>query len=94
MRTLMSVRDGFISELRTEDDKTVAVSTQNIDRTLAYVNHLSEQPVGKNFRHVAEIPQVIWEKAVQEGWHHDQEEWRKWLNKPENKVFRTWKGKL
>ena len=42
----MSVRDGFISELRTEDDKTVAVFTQNIDRTLVYVNHLSEQLCG------------------------------------------------
>ena len=38
----MSVRDGFISELRTEDDKTVAVSTQNIDRHF-YVNHPREQ---------------------------------------------------
>ena len=62
----MSVRDGFISELRTEDDKTDCCITQNIDRTLVYVNHLSEQPRGKNFRHVVEIPQVIWEKAVQE----------------------------
>ena len=94
MRTLLSVRDGFVSQLITENDKTVAVSTQNIDNTLKYVNHLRDMPVGKDMRHVAEVPQVIWEKAVQEGWSKDQQAWKKWLNKPENKVFRTWQGKL
>ena len=90
----MSVRDGFVSQLITEDDKTVALSTQNIDKTLKYVDHLRDMPVGKNMRHVAEIPLVIWEKAVQEGWSKDQNAWKKWLNDPDNKVFRTWQGKL
>ncbi|MAL86562.1 MAG: hypothetical protein CMI23_09450 [Opitutae bacterium] len=90
----MSVRDGFVSQLITEDDKTVALSTQNIDKTLKYVDHLKDMPVGKNMRHVAEVPLVIWEKAVQEGWSKDQNAWKKWLNDPDNKVFRTWQGKL
>lgn len=90
----MSVRDGFVSQLITEDDKTVALSTQNIDKTLKYVDHLRDMPVGKNMRHVAEVPLVIWEKAVQEGWSKDQNAWKKWLNDPDNKVFRTWQGKL
>ena len=94
MRTLLSVKSGFVSELITEDDKTVAKSTQNIDDTLAYVRHLAEQPVGKDMRHVAEVPQVIWEKAVQEGWSKDKDAWKKWLNDPDNKVFRTWQGKI
>ncbi len=90
----MSVRDGFVSQLITEDDKTVSLSTQNIDKTLKYVDHLKDMPVGKNMRHVAEVPLVIWEKAVQEGWSKDQNAWKKWLNDPDNKVFRTWQGKL
>ena len=45
-------------------------------------------------RHVAEVPQVIWEKAVQEGWSKDKDAWKKWLNDPANKVFRTWPGKI
>ena len=90
----MSVRDGFVSQLITEDDKTVALSTQNIDKTLKYVDYLRDMPVGKNMRHVAEVPLVIWEKAVQEGWSKDQNAWKKWLNDPDNKVFRTWQGKL
>ena len=94
MRTLMSVRDGFVSQLITEDDKTVSLSTQNTDKTLKYVDHLKDMPVGKNMRHVAEVPLVIWEKAVQEGWSKDQNAWKKWLNDPDNKVFRTWQGKL
>jgi hypothetical protein len=94
MRTLLSVRDGFVSELITKEEKTVAVSTQNIDKTLDYVDHLRDMPVGKDFRHVAEVPQIIWEKAVQEGWSHDQDQWKRWLNDPANKVFRTWQGNI
>ena len=85
----MSVRDGFVSQLITEDDKTVALSTQNIDKTLKYVDHLRDMPVGKNMRHVAEVPLVIWEKAVQEGWSKDQNAWKKWLNDYNNRYFRT-----
>ena len=45
-------------------------------------------------RHVAEIPMVIYQKMVREGSIHDKNALKKWLNNPDNKMFRTWKGKV
>ncbi len=94
MRTLLSVKDGFTSELVDEDDKLIAVSKQDVSKTIGYVKQLSEGPVGKDLRHVAEVPMIIYEKAVQEGWVNDENAWKKWLNNPDNKIFRTWQGKV
>ena len=43
---------------------------------------------------VAEIPMIIYEQAMREGWQDDQEKWRLWLNDPQNKVFRITDGKI
>jgi hypothetical protein len=45
-------------------------------------------------RHIAEVPMVIWQKALREGWSQDRAKWKEWLNNPDNKVFRTWQGKV
>ena len=45
-------------------------------------------------RHVAEIPMVIYQKMVREGSINDKKALKKWLNDPDNKMFRTWKGKV
>ena len=37
---------------------------------------------------------VIYEKAILEGWANDTDKWKKWLNDNDNKVFRSWKGKV
>jgi hypothetical protein len=37
---------------------------------------------------------VIYQKALREGWHNDQKAWKRWLNDSDNKVFRTWEGKV
>lgn len=44
--------------------------------------------------HVAEIPMQVIEKAHHEGWFHDQQKWKQWLNDPDNKVFRVTDGKV
>lgn len=42
--------------------------------------------------HVAEVPLSIAEQAEVEGW--DKAKWRKWLNDPDNDVFRVWRGRV
>jgi hypothetical protein len=37
---------------------------------------------------------VIYQKAVREGWDRYRAAWKKWLNNPDNNVFRTWQGKV
>lgn len=41
---------------------------------------------------VARVPMTIYEQALHEGW--DEDDWKKWLNNPENKPFRIWPGKI
>lgn len=45
-------------------------------------------------RHVARVPVTIVEQAMREGWFHDQAKWNRWLNDPQNKDFRVWKGRV
>ena len=38
---------------------------------------------------IAEIPNIIYYRAVREGWANDSEAWKKWYRDPDNKYFRT-----
>ena len=92
--TLIDHKKGLQSIFATEDEKVVYQTKQDIQPTLDYVKHLSAHTPGKDFRHVAEIPMVIYQKALREGWAKDSAQWKKWLNHSDNKPFRTWKGKV
>ena len=92
--TLIANNSGLVSQFITEDDAGYLKTTQDVSKTIEYTKHLAEQNPSKDFRHVAEVPFVIWEKAVQEGWHKDRAQWKKWLNDPNNKMFRSWPGKV
>ena len=94
VKTVIAHKDNLRTELITEDETIKAVTTQDVSKTLEYVKNLGDNAPGKDFRHVAEVPMVVYEKAVQEGWANDQSAWKKWLNSPENKPFRTWQGKI
>lgn len=43
-------------------------------------------------RLVARIPMTIYEQSIHENWDEDQ--WKRWLNDPDNAMFRVWKGKV
>jgi len=82
-------------ELDNNSDTAYHVHTQqNIQPVLEHVKMLSDNKPGKDLRHVAEVPIIIYNKAVREGWVNDRAAWKKWLNDPDNKLFRTWKGKV
>jgi|TARA_Y100000114_G_scaffold63939_1_gene58576 hypothetical protein len=95
-RTIIDTKTNFISEFATEDDKFVYHTQQNVAPVLDHVKKIKElNPVpGKEMRHCAEIPMVIYEKMVREGWAQDKAKMKRWLNDPENKMFRTWQGKV
>ena len=93
-RTVIDTRTNFVSEFATEDDKFVYHTKQNVAQILKHVKDLQEFKPGKELRHVAEVPMVIYQKAIREGWANDKAKWKKWLNDPNNKLFRTWQGKV
>ena len=55
---------------------------------------MGEQTPGKEMRHIAEIPLVIYQKGLREGWINDKKKLKQWLNNPDNRMFRTWKGRV
>ena len=93
-RTTVDLKRDFKSEFITQDDKNIYHTQQNVQPVIDQVKVFSENTPGKTFRHAAEIPMVIWNKALREGWHNDKTAWKKWLNDPDNKAFRVWKGKI
>lgn len=93
-RTLINHKTGFKSEFVTEDEKSIVQTTQDVKQVIDHAQFLGDQKAGKDFRHIAEVPMVIYEKAILEGWANDTDKWKKWLNDNDNKVFRSWKGKV
>jgi hypothetical protein len=47
---------------------------------------------GGDFKHVAKVPMTVYELSVEQGW--DEDDWRRWLNDPNNEAFRVWKGRV
>ena len=92
--TVIDSKRNFSSIFATEDDRVIYHTHQNVRPTLDYVKNLSEQRPGKDLRHIAEVPMVIYQKALREGWAQDSAKWKEWLNHSDNKPFRTWKGKV
>ena len=90
----LGIRTEFVTETVGADDIGVSVTQQDVSNVMSHVKYLRDQAPGKDLRHVAEIPMVFWEKAVQEGWVNDKAAWKKWLNNPDNACFRTWQGKV
>ena len=58
------------------------------------VKDLSNGKQGSELKHVAEVPMVIYQQAIREGWANDKKKWKKWLNDPDNKLFRIWQGRV
>jgi len=88
--------NGVETEVHTEDgDGTFHITKkQNVQSTLDYTKFLREQPVNRKSddRHVAEIPPVLAAKLIRDGILYDSKRLLKWLDKPENRAFKTWEG--
>jgi len=94
IRTIIDHTTGLKNEFVTEDNKHIYHTTQDVKPVLEAVKNYSEMQPGKEFRHVAEIPMVIYQKMLREGSIKDKKHLKKWLNDPDNKMFRVWKGKI
>ena len=96
--TPMGTVNGVTTEVHTEDgDGTFHITKkQDIKPTLDYTKHCREQPANRKAldRHVAEIPPVLAARLLRDNILLDSKALLKWLDKPENKCFKTWGGRL
>jgi hypothetical protein len=72
----------------------IVESVQDCEPIMERAKELSQLTPGVEWRHVGLIPNVIYERAVREGWHLDKARWHRWLNDPDNRAFRTWPGNI
>lgn len=47
---------------------------------------------GSANRLVARVPLTVVEQSIHEQW--DDNDWKKWLNDPDNAAFRVWRGRV
>ena len=86
-----AIAEGF--HVTPEGDHIIS-ETQNVDHNLKAPKDVSEMTPSKDLRHVAYIPEAVWNQAYREGWVHDKKKWKEWANDPHNKMFRTWPGRI
>lgn len=75
-------------------DRIVIASEMECDAVIRENRALRDNQTGKeSFRLVARYPAPIVEKAMQEGWLHDEDTWGKLLNNSDYKDFRVAEGR-
>lgn len=87
---------GTIHANEREPDKFTMQSTEELSRLQAFCRQRKEDTrfdKRDGMVHAAEVPIQIYEQAVREGWDNA-DGWKRWMNDPANKCFRTWEGKV
>lgn len=72
-----------------EDGQTYVETRQDATHLIEAAKVLAEQPPRKEdgWRFMCVIPDAVWNQAVTEGWLHDKERWRRWMNDRDNRKF-------
>lgn len=87
---------GLVRRVHVEADGTFHLSSeQQLDNIVAANKRLRENQTGKeHFRLAARVPVHVCEKAMREGWFHDDDAWKKWMNDGENRDHRVYEGRI
>jgi hypothetical protein len=94
MKTILEQTGTMQKSLVDEDDKLIAVSRQDVSPVIESVKRRREEAMSKDFKPVAEIPDIIVEQMMRDGSWNDPAAIRRWLNDPQNECFRIWKGRV
>ncbi len=76
------------------DGKVLVHETEDCEPYVAQARRLSEQTPGREMRHAAVIPHTVYAQAIRGGWANDPKAWKRWANDPDNRMFRSWPGRL
>jgi hypothetical protein len=83
-----------ISVADTESPNSFKVMTSvDVDKVLESVKRDEELLDNSSTNKLlARVPLTVYEQSIHENW--DDADWKRWLNEPDNKLFRVWKGKV
>lgn len=90
---------GVKQKIKLEDDGFTFANEQECDPIIELNKaQMNDNPSGQSKegfgKHVARIPLVLIQELERKGILKDKKEFRKWLNDPDNRFFRTSGGKL
>lgn len=77
--------DPFTIHVKTEVDLTQAVENNKVLREL-HPRRSTNKLVARG------VPLTVAEQAIREQW--DDNDWKRWLNDPDNAAFRVWQGRV
>jgi len=75
----------YVVRVLTESDMTQTVENNKVMREL-HPQRSTNKLVARG------VPITVAEQALREGW--DDNDWKKWLNDPDNAAFRVWPGRV
>lgn len=77
-------------------DGTFVLATEHdLEEAIEENKRLRENQTGKEqFRLAARVPMHVAEQAMREGWFHDDDAWRRWMNDRDNRDHRVWEGRI
>jgi hypothetical protein len=95
----VQIYDQFGSVIRTvhthADGSVTLANTADYEEVIRQNAAERDQITGKEtFRKVATVPVHEVERAMREGWFHDDKAWERWLNDRDNRDFRVWEGRV
>ena len=72
-----------------EDGITRVITRQNVGHLVEAAKVLAEVPPDKadGWRFMCVIPDTVFDQAAREGWLHDKDRWRQWMNNSDNRAF-------
>lgn len=77
------------------DGSFTLATEQDLEDVIAENKMLAENQTGKEtYRLAARVPVDVVERAMREGWLHDDDKWRKWMNDADNRDHRVWAGRI
>lgn len=76
---------------RSEPDKFQIFTEVDMEKVLETNKALREEIVPRSInKHLARVPMTTYEQSIREQW--DDNDWKRWLNDPNNKAHRIWQG--
>ena len=76
-----------------QHDKSVTIEhREDVEPLIKLAKDMSDLQPSKDLRHTAVIPQFVLDQSLREKWTNA--DWKKWANDSDNKMFRTWNGKV
>lgn len=76
-----------------QHDNTFTIeSKEDVEPLIKLAKDMSHLQPSKDVRHAAVIPKFVLDESMRQKW--TPKDWKIWANNPDNKMFRTWQGRL